>query len=448
MTRRRPPRPCAGSRTAAPGRPRSTSFGRDLTAEAAAGRIDPVIGRDRRDRADGRDPRPPAQEQRRADRRGRRRQDRDRRGPRPPHRRGRRPGDAARPPRWSRSTSPAWSPAPSSAASSSSASRRRSSRGRRRGRAGSCCSSTSCTRSSAPARAEGAMDAANMLKPMLARGELRMIGATTLAEFRSIERDGALARRFSRGDRGGAVGGGHVDDPARAAPGLRGATTTPRSPTRRWPRPRGSATATSPSTGCRTRPSTWSTRPPRACACARPRGGDAEAPARASSSSCARPSRRAVDAEAYEEAGRAQGRRATRSRRGSAAAERRGRATGERDASASPRWPRSSPPAPASRSGELVAGELERLADLEDDLHGRVIGQEQAVEVVADTIRRARVGLADGDTPAGDVPVPRARPASARPSSSRRSPSGCSRPRSRSCASTCPSSASRTRWRG
>src|SRR6478735_1996351 len=45
--------------------------------------------------------------------------------------------------------------------------------------------------------AEGAMDAANMLKPMLARGEVRVIGATTLAEYRRIERDGALARRFS-----------------------------------------------------------------------------------------------------------------------------------------------------------------------------------------------------------------------------------------------------------
>src|SRR3954452_22860573 len=45
--------------------------------------------------------------------------------------------------------------------------------------------------------AEGAMDAANLLKPMLARGELRMVGATTLDEFRRIERDGALARRFS-----------------------------------------------------------------------------------------------------------------------------------------------------------------------------------------------------------------------------------------------------------
>src|SRR4051794_34124059 len=45
--------------------------------------------------------------------------------------------------------------------------------------------------------AEGAMDAANLLKPMLARGDLRMVGATTLDEYRSIERDGALARRFS-----------------------------------------------------------------------------------------------------------------------------------------------------------------------------------------------------------------------------------------------------------
>ncbi len=44
--------------------------------------------------------------------------------------------------------------------------------------------------------AEGAMDAANMLKPMLARGQLRMIGATTLAEYRSIEKDAALERRF------------------------------------------------------------------------------------------------------------------------------------------------------------------------------------------------------------------------------------------------------------
>src|SRR2546430_12458463 len=46
-------------------------------------------------------------------------------------------------------------------------------------------------------KAEGSMDAGNMLKPMLARGELRMVGATTLDEYREhIEKDAALERRF------------------------------------------------------------------------------------------------------------------------------------------------------------------------------------------------------------------------------------------------------------
>ncbi len=44
--------------------------------------------------------------------------------------------------------------------------------------------------------AEGAIDAANMLKPALARGELRCIGATTLTEYKRVEKDAALARRF------------------------------------------------------------------------------------------------------------------------------------------------------------------------------------------------------------------------------------------------------------
>ena len=45
-------------------------------------------------------------------------------------------------------------------------------------------------------KAEGAVDAGNMLKPPLARGELRMVGATTLTEYRQIEKDAALERRF------------------------------------------------------------------------------------------------------------------------------------------------------------------------------------------------------------------------------------------------------------
>ncbi|MGV7535309.1 AAA family ATPase, partial [Mycobacterium kansasii] len=48
-------------------------------------------------------------------------------------------------------------------------------------------------------KTEGSMDAGNLLKPMLARGELHLIGATTLDEYRQyLEQDKALERRFQR----------------------------------------------------------------------------------------------------------------------------------------------------------------------------------------------------------------------------------------------------------
>src|SRR6202007_2311098 len=48
-------------------------------------------------------------------------------------------------------------------------------------------------------KAEGSMDAGNMLKPALARGELHCVGATTLDEYRKhVEKDAALARRFQK----------------------------------------------------------------------------------------------------------------------------------------------------------------------------------------------------------------------------------------------------------
>ncbi|MGI5951326.1 MAG: ATP-dependent chaperone ClpB [Brooklawnia sp.] len=65
---------------------------------------------------------------------------------------------------------------------------------------------------------EGAMDASNMLKPMLARGELRMIGATTLDEYRErIEKDPALERRFQQVY----VGEPSVDDTVAILRGIR-----------------------------------------------------------------------------------------------------------------------------------------------------------------------------------------------------------------------------------
>ena len=65
-------------------------------------------------------------------------------------------------------------------------------------------------------RAEGSPDAGNMLKPMLARGELHCIGATTLDEYRKyIEKDAALERRFQPVHGGCSIGGRHDFYPAR-----------------------------------------------------------------------------------------------------------------------------------------------------------------------------------------------------------------------------------------
>ena len=55
-------------------------------------------------------------------------------------------------------------------------------------------------------KADGAMDAGNLLKPALARGELRCIGATTIDEYRQyIEKDAALERRFQQVTRAAAA---------------------------------------------------------------------------------------------------------------------------------------------------------------------------------------------------------------------------------------------------
>ena len=60
--------------------------------------------------------------------------------------------------------------------------------------------------------AEGSMNAANILKPALSRGEIQVIGATTFNEYRKfIEKDSALERRFPAGDGGGAQYGGYAE---------------------------------------------------------------------------------------------------------------------------------------------------------------------------------------------------------------------------------------------
>ena len=108
----------------------------------------------------------------------------------------------------------------------------------------------------AGAGGDSAMDAGNMLKPMLARGELRMIGATTLDEYRErIEKDPALERRFQQVF----VGEPTPEDTIAILRGLKEryeAHHRRRSPTPRWSPPRRCPTATSPAVSCPTRRST------------------------------------------------------------------------------------------------------------------------------------------------------------------------------------------------
>ena len=114
---------------------------------------------------------------------------------------------------------------------------------------------------------EGSPDAGNMLKPMLARGELHCIGATTLDEYRKhVEKDAALGAALPARHGGCAHGGGRHLDSARPQRALRGASTACASKTTPWWRPPCCRIATSPTASCRTRRSTWSTKPAPWCA--------------------------------------------------------------------------------------------------------------------------------------------------------------------------------------
>ena len=89
---------------------------------------------------------------------------------------------------------------------------------------------------------------------------------------------------------------------------------------------------------------------------------------------------------------------------------------------------------PVSR---LMEGEREKLLHLEDTLHKRVIGQDEAVRVVSEAIQRSRAGIQDPNRPIGSFPSS-ARRASARPSWPRRWPRRSSTTRRTSSASICP----------
>ncbi len=280
--------------------------------------------------------------------------------------------------------------------------------------------------------AEGAMDAASMLKPRLARGSLRMIGATTLAEYRKIERDAALARRFSAV----IVGEPSVADTIEILHGIRVG----------YEQHHGvkiSDAALEAAARLSDRYISEYRLPDKAIdlvdqASARLRLNDEgtdRAKLRAEIEHLAAEKQAAVDAEAYEDAAEIKVRIDALQRqltelaaattdagadgchRPAAAVAAHERPDAEEDLDAADMdldavdnaaptlGEREIAQVVAARTGipvgELVAAELERLETLEDDLHRRVIGQNAAVHAVAETVRHARAGLAEPDRPLG-----------------------------------------------
>ena len=109
------------------------------------------------------------------------------------------------------------------------------------------------------------------------------------------------------------------------------------------------------------------------------------------------------------------------------------------------RSPRSWPAGRGSRSSRLLEGEREKLLRLDEVLHERVIGQDEAVRLVADAVIRARAGIKDPRRPIGSFiflgPTGRGQDRAFASARRRR----CSTPRRTWCASTCPSTRSATR---
>jgi ATP-dependent Clp protease ATP-binding subunit ClpC len=256
--------------------------------------------------------------------------------------------------------------------------------------------------------AEGAMDAAGILKPLLTRGELRMIGATTLAEYRKVEHDAALARRFSPV----MVEEPSIEDTVEILHGLRS----------QYEEHHGvqiSDEALESAARLSDRYISEYRLPDKAIdlidqAAARLRlyhVGTAADRVRAEIEHLRAEKQAAVDAEAYEDAGEIKQRIDGLERELAAMEQTDGP---QSDGPESERTHRAGGLVVDEQSiahvvavrtgipvGELVAADLERLGMLEDDLHERVVGQHDAVHAVAETVRHARAGLAEPDRPLG-----------------------------------------------
>jgi ATP-dependent Clp protease ATP-binding subunit ClpC len=245
--------------------------------------------------------------------------------------------------------------------------------------------------------AEGSMDASNMLKPALARGELHVVGATTIDEYRkNIEKDAALERRFQPV----LVGEPTVDDTIDILGGLKDRYEAHH-------RVKISEEAIIASAELSDRYITDRFLPDKAidlmdqtAARVRLRSKTKPQDTRELEDQIrhlAREKDQAVAREDFEKAKELKARiEGLQDERQEARAGRRpvAEVTAEDIAEVVSR-------ATGIPVSQLTEEERERLLKLEEQLHERVVGQEEAVEVVAEAIRRARAGLSDPNRPIG-----------------------------------------------
>ncbi|HEX5973754.1 MAG TPA: AAA family ATPase, partial [Rubrobacteraceae bacterium] len=245
--------------------------------------------------------------------------------------------------------------------------------------------------------AEGSMDASNMLKPALARGELHVVGATTIDEYRkNIEKDAALERRFQPV----LVSEPTVDDTIDILRGLRDRYEAHHRVKITEEAIIAAAELSDRYIADRFLPDKAIDLMDQAAARVRLRSRTKPEDTRALEDEARRLQREKDQAVAAEDFDRArelrdraetlqrdleearQGRRPVAEVRAEDIAEVVSRATG----------------IPVS---QLTQEERQRLMRLEEQLHERVVGQDEAVEAVAEAIRRARAGLGDPNRPIG-----------------------------------------------